>query len=185
MTDGGEADGRAPTSPQSIKRAARSKRPAGREVRVDCGRLEAAVAEQRLNGADVGAVFEQVCCEGVAQGVGRDTFGDAGFRSSGSNGSLNTRFVEVIAPHDAAARILREAGGGKDPLPAPIAAGARDLAFERMEEHMSGHEVSAEGEDSRGEAATAAVEAVRRGGEPLLDSGEPWPMPRPSVEPMR
>ena len=108
----------APTSPESIRRAARSKRPAAHEVRVDLGRLEAAVAEQHLNGADVGAVFEQVCCEGVAQGVGRDTLGDAGFRGSGSNGSLNTRFVEVMASHDAAARILREAGGGKHPLPA-------------------------------------------------------------------
>ena len=35
------------------------------------------MAEERLDGADVGAIHEEVGGEGVAEGVGGDFFGDA------------------------------------------------------------------------------------------------------------
>ena len=56
--------------PQSIQWAADAGVASVEDVRVDHGRLHAAVAEQLLDRADVVAVLEQVGREGVAQGVG-------------------------------------------------------------------------------------------------------------------
>lgn len=57
--------------------------PHGREVGVDLGGAERLVAEQFLNGAEVRAVVEQVCCEGVAEGVWADLW-------------IEARFLEVL-----------------------------------------------------------------------------------------
>ena len=46
------------------------------DVVVDHGGLEIVVAEEFLGGADVGAIFEQVRGDGVAEGVAGGAFGD-------------------------------------------------------------------------------------------------------------
>ena len=48
------------------------------EVGVDLGGGDVGVAEEALDGAEVGAIHEEVGGEGVAHGVGGDFFGDAG-----------------------------------------------------------------------------------------------------------
>lgn len=48
------------------------------DVGVDLGRGDGFVAEEGLDGTDVGAVAEEVGGEGVAEGVGGDGLGDAG-----------------------------------------------------------------------------------------------------------
>ena len=53
----------APTSPESIKRAARSKRPEAREVRVDHGRLEAAAAAGPEVAAEILAGVNEIVAE--------------------------------------------------------------------------------------------------------------------------
>lgn len=65
------------------------------------GGREAAVTEQELNGAHVGAGFQQMDGEGVPQTVGRDRFGQAGavarFRAGVSHGIPGDRLVGMIA----------------------------------------------------------------------------------------
>jgi hypothetical protein len=53
--------------PQAIERARRAADRAGRDVCVACPGMQAAVAEQRLDDADVGAVLEQMSGEAVPQ----------------------------------------------------------------------------------------------------------------------
>src|ERR1035438_7738441 len=57
---------------ERIKRTGgRAEMPLG-QVQVDGSDLEVAMAEQDLNGAQVGAGFEKVCGETMPQGVGMD-----------------------------------------------------------------------------------------------------------------
>ncbi len=49
------------------------------DVGVDLGGGDVGMAEHGLDGADVGAVHEEVGGKAVAEGVGGDVFGDAGF----------------------------------------------------------------------------------------------------------
>ena len=56
---------------------------------VERRRLELGVAEQHLDHANVGALFEQVGREAVPQGVGRHAFGDAGQVLGGGDGAVD------------------------------------------------------------------------------------------------
>ena len=57
---------------ERIKRAGgRAEMPLG-QMQIDGSDLEVAMAEQDLNGAQVGSGFEQVCGETMAQGVRMD-----------------------------------------------------------------------------------------------------------------
>ena len=47
---------------------------AGRDVQIFCGSGQAAMAEQELNLANVGARFKQVTCKGMAHGMRCDRF---------------------------------------------------------------------------------------------------------------
>lgn len=49
------------------------------DVGVDLGSADVGVAEHGLDGAEVGAVHEEVGGEAVTEGVGGDVFRDAGF----------------------------------------------------------------------------------------------------------
>lgn len=49
------------------------------DVGVDLGGADVGVAEHGLDGAEVGAVHEEVGGEAVTEGVGGDVFRDAGF----------------------------------------------------------------------------------------------------------
>src|SRR5258708_8811784 len=48
-----------------------------RKMNIACSGLQISVAEQHLDGAQVGAGFEQVRCPTVAQSMRGDVFGDA------------------------------------------------------------------------------------------------------------
>src|SRR4029078_698315 len=48
------------------------------DMRIDLRRRYVRMAEHFLNGAKVGAAFEEMCGEGVAEGVGGNGFRDAG-----------------------------------------------------------------------------------------------------------
>src|SRR5918992_5912744 len=65
------------------------------------------------------------------------TWGETGFaidalRRGVRHGPLNYFFIETVPAHDAIKRIDRAAGGRKDVLPGPAAAGARILARQRQ-----------------------------------------------------
>ena len=49
-----------------------------RKVQIARGGLQVSMTEQHLNGAQVGAGFEQMRCPTVAQGMGGNMFGDLG-----------------------------------------------------------------------------------------------------------
>ena len=48
------------------------------DVRVDLGRRQIAMTQQHLNHAQIRAVIQEMCCEGMAQGMRRQFFLDAG-----------------------------------------------------------------------------------------------------------
>lgn len=59
------------------------------DVGVDLGGADVGVAEHGLDGADVGAVHEEVGGEAVAKRVGGNVLGDAGFFRVGLDDALN------------------------------------------------------------------------------------------------
>jgi len=93
------------------------------DVGVDHGGAHVFVAQEFLDGADAVAGFEEVGGEGVAEDVGRDAFGHVCTPGRLPHGFLEAAFIGVMAPHSARSGIDREAGGGKDVLPAPFAGG--------------------------------------------------------------
>ena len=56
------------------------------------------MAEQLLNGSDVGAGLEEMRGEGVPEGVASGLLRDSGAADGLADGSLETGFVEVVAP---------------------------------------------------------------------------------------
>ncbi len=58
------------------------------DMGVDHRGLDVPVAEEFLDDADVGAIFEEVGGEGVAQDVAGDASGDAGSATGGFYGAL-------------------------------------------------------------------------------------------------
>ncbi len=69
--------------------------------------------------ANVGAVFEQMRGEGVAQDVRGDGLGDSGLAGGPAHGSLDVDLVQVMASGASGARVDREPGGGEHVLPSP------------------------------------------------------------------
>jgi hypothetical protein len=61
----------------------------GGDVEIHAGRLDAAVAEQRLDGAEIGVVLKEMGREGMPEGVRRDRLSDAGFESGGGDEPLD------------------------------------------------------------------------------------------------
>ena len=57
---------------------------AGRDVQIFCGCLQAAMAEQELNLANVGAPFKQVTCKGMPHGMRCDLRITNWFRLAGA-----------------------------------------------------------------------------------------------------
>ena len=93
------------------------------DVGVDHGGAHVFVAEEFLDGADAVAGFEEVGGEGVAEDVGGDAFGHSCALCGVLHGFLDDAGVQMVATHDAGARVLGDARGGKDVLPAPFAGG--------------------------------------------------------------
>jgi hypothetical protein len=67
-------------------------------VRVDHGGTDVAVAKQLLHSPDARAALQQVCCEAVAEGVGRDMLLDAGGCCCSLERSSKTLLEEVVSP---------------------------------------------------------------------------------------
>ncbi len=109
------------------------------DVGVDHGGGHVAVAEQFLHGADVIAGFEQVGGEAVAQRVRVRRLVDPGAPRGLFDVALDGLFVDVVAADHAAARVGAVAGGGKDVLPAPFAAGVRIFTLQGMRQFHVGH----------------------------------------------
>jgi hypothetical protein len=78
------------------------------DVDVDHGGGEVPVAEELLDGADVGAVFEEVGGEGVAQGVAGGAAAGEGALDGWLDGLLDGALEDLFVPVVAAAL----AGGG-------------------------------------------------------------------------
>ena len=64
---------------------------------VDHGGANIGVAEEFLDGADVVAIFEQVCCKRMAEGVGGSTFINAGEADGSFDFPLDVGFFHVMA----------------------------------------------------------------------------------------
>ena len=89
------------------------------DVCVDHGGLQVAVAEELLDGSDVGSGFEEVGGEGVAEGVGRDVLVKAGGDGGLPDGALGRGFVKVVPPQFANARAGGEPGSRETRARAP------------------------------------------------------------------
>ena len=88
------------------------------------------VAEKLLDSTNIVAVFDEVCGEGVAEGVAGAGFGDGGLGDGGFDGALEGFFAEVVTADEAGAGIGGEGAGGEDPLPGPFLGGAGVLTGE-------------------------------------------------------
>ena len=99
---------------------------------VDHGGGKIGVAEQLLNGADVGAALEQVRGEGMAKGVGADGLRQTGTTNRHLDGLVDDTGVNVMATGDASTRVHGEIPGRKDILPAPLPGSIRILPSQRM-----------------------------------------------------
>jgi Phage integrase, N-terminal SAM-like domain len=104
-SDGGKAVGGA----QDAGRAAVE------DVGVDHGGGDVAVAEKFLDGSDVGAVFQQVGGEGVAEGVAGGALGDALTAYRLLHRALQHGFVQVVATPLAGLAVEIRAGSREDP----------------------------------------------------------------------
>ena len=94
---------------------------------VDHGGGDIGMTKQLLHGADVGAVRQQMCGEGMAQGVGSHPLGEIRRPRRLADGTLQRGVLDMMAPPDAAARIDRQLPGREKPLLGPLRAGCGDF----------------------------------------------------------
>lgn len=87
------------------------------DVEVDFGGGDVFVAEDFLNGSEVGSVFEEVGCEGVAEGVAGDAFMDADGFGGALDGIVVDGAEEVVAAFEAGFGVDGGLPGGEEPEP--------------------------------------------------------------------
>src|SRR5262245_42803134 len=90
------------------------------------------MAEERLHGANVVSVLEEMGGKRVPKGVTGDALRDADSLRGGADGVLQDGFVQVMAAPLAGFRVAVRPRCGEDPLPAPITPGTRRLARQRQ-----------------------------------------------------
>lgn len=95
---------------QQIKGARCRAHFAGRDVQIFCGCLQAAMAEQELNLANVGARFKQVTCKSMTHGMRRDRFRNFG-KAAGFPAHLRNR---------GRSDVLARRASRKEPVPRPF-----------------------------------------------------------------
>lgn len=98
------------------------------------GGADVVVAEELLDGADVVAVLEEVCGEGVAKRVAGRSLGDSASGDGERDGALQDAFVEVVTAALTGLGVEVGAGRREDPLPGPGAAGGGQLHGEGVGE---------------------------------------------------
>jgi hypothetical protein len=99
---------------------------------VDHGGGQIVVAEQVLNGADIGATLEPVCGKGMAKCVGADGLRQTGTANGHLDGFVDDAGVNMMAMGDTGTRVDGEVSGGEDVLPAPFLGGMRRLPSQRI-----------------------------------------------------
>jgi len=88
------------------------------------------MAEERLEGTDIGAALEEVGGEGMSEGVAGGSFWDVGFADGVSDLSLQGVLVEVVPGEFSGSGVWAEFGGWEDELPGPFARGVWGFAGE-------------------------------------------------------
>ena len=116
---------------QAIRRTQNALTAPVQHMGINLGGLDALVAEQLLNGADVISLLDKMGGERMAQGVAADFFVDTCLVCGRGNGALDRPVVYMVAAADARARIDREFPGGEQPLPSPGDTCARIFARQR------------------------------------------------------
>ena len=96
-----------------------------------CG-FDIPVSEELLDRPDIVAGFEEVRGEGMAERVASRPGSQAGLDHSVADGSLDERFVNVVAPLLAGLRTSPPMFLGEDPLPAPFTGRPGVLAVQRI-----------------------------------------------------
>ena len=117
---------------KTISRALNASPTAIENVSVDHRRAHVGVPQQLLHRANVVAVFHEMSREGMAQSVAAGGLGDARLDAGFFERSLEDGFMEVVAPPLAGLAVGVMAGGGEDPLPAPLLIGVGILADESV-----------------------------------------------------
>lgn len=97
---------------------------------VNLGGFDVAVAEQVLDGPDVGAGFEQMGGKGMAEGVAGSGFGQAGLDDGLVDRPLEQGLVHVVAALLAGVGVFPAAGLREHPLPRPILTGVDVFAVQ-------------------------------------------------------
>jgi len=92
-------------------------------VGVDHGGFDVFMPEEFLNGSYIVSALEEVGCEGVAEGVRCDAFGDACDLLGFANGALEVGFVNVVTGGLSGLGVGVEGLGWEDVLPEPVFAG--------------------------------------------------------------
>jgi hypothetical protein len=87
---------------------------------VDHRRFDVPMAEQFLNRPDIIAILKQVGGKAVAQRVTTNPRAQPGFAGSLFHSPLQYRLMQMMPPLDPRARVERDLGCWKYPLPAPF-----------------------------------------------------------------
>jgi len=98
------------------------------DVQVDHGGFDAGMAEQGLDGPDVGVGFEEVGGKGMPEGMAGGPFGDVRFAEGLLELALHGAFVKVVTGDAPRAGMRAQGSRGKDILPGPFAGGVGPFA---------------------------------------------------------
>lgn len=88
------------TRSELVDRTLDSQGAAVENMGVDHGRPNIFVAEEDLDGSDIGPILEQMRCERVTKGVGRDALGQMRTGRGTANRALRASFREVVSAND-------------------------------------------------------------------------------------
>src|SRR6266550_4839539 len=105
---------------QRVRRTPYTQAPAVQDVRVDHDRPHVAMAQQLLHRPDVGPRLEQMRGERMAQRVTGRPLRDPRTAHRLPHGTLNGRFVQMMAPLFPGAGITLRPQRRKHPLPRPL-----------------------------------------------------------------
>ncbi len=95
------------------------------------------MAEEFLDGPDVGAALEGVSCEAVAKRVTAYPFGDCRLSGGDLDRLLDGALVQMMPAPDTGAWVGREIAGRENVLPAPLPRGTAVFAFQPARQDSS------------------------------------------------
>lgn len=154
----------------AIRRAAHSESPTVQHVGVDHRRCHVGMPQQLLDGTNVVAVLEQVCREGVAQGVAACALRDSGFGNGALDPTLNGTLMQVMPPLFATLGVPVRPARGEYPLPRQLAGPTGRLALKGIRER---HTTAAAGQVAAVQPADARQLGLQEGTSCLREHGDP------------